>query len=334
MLKKQYIDFSVNVSEEMSADKFTKYSFIVPDDMVGQRIDKVLTQLCGDYSRSTVQGWIKQGLVVLDDEIPKQKDKVYGGEDIEIAVPEIRTGEWEPQDIALDIVHEDDDMMVINKPAGLVVHPGAGNPDGTLLNGILHYLPESRSLARVGIVHRLDKDTSGLMVVAKSEAARLGLTAQLVDHSLHREYLALCNGRIISGNMIDEPIGRDKGDRRKMAINMMGKEAITHYRVADRFRNHTLVRVQLETGRTHQIRVHMTHIGFPLVGDQTYGRRLAIPGDCDPVLEKELRQFKRQALHATRIEYEHPVSGEHESWQRDMPNDMQALVDACETDNH
>ena len=318
----------------MSVDKFTKYSFIVPDDMVGQRVDKALTQLCGDYSRSTVQAWIKQGLVVLDDEIPKQKDKVYGGEDIEIAVPEIRTGEWEPQDITLDVVHEDDDMMVINKPAGLVVHPGAGNPDGTLLNGILHYLPENRSLARVGIVHRLDKDTSGLMVVAKSEAARLGLTAQLVDHSLHREYLALCNGRIISGNTIDEPIGRDKGDRRKMSINMMGKEAITHYRVDDRFRNHTLVRVQLETGRTHQIRVHMTHIGFPLVGDQTYGRRLAIAGDCDPVLEKELRRFKRQALHATRIEYEHPISGEHESWQREMPDDMQALVDACETDNH
>ena len=146
-------------------------------------------------------------MVLIDEEIPKQKDKVFGGEEIEVSVPEIRSGEWEAQDIALDIVHEDDDMMVVNKPAGLVVHPGAGNPDGTLLNGILHYLPENRSLPRVGIVHRLDKDTSGLMVVAKSEAARLGLTAQLVDHSLHREYLALCNGRIISGNTIDEPIG-------------------------------------------------------------------------------------------------------------------------------
>jgi len=298
-------------------DKFTKYNFIVPDDMVGQRIDKVLTQLCSDYSRSTVQNWIKQGLVVLDEEIPKQKDKVFGGEEIEIEVPEIRTGEWQPQEMNLNIVHEDEYMLVINKPAGLVVHPGAGNPDGTLLNGLLHYLPENRSLARVGIVHRLD-----------------GLTAQLVDHSLHREYLALANGRIISGNTIDEPIGRDKGDRRKMSINMMGKEAVTHYRVDQRFRNHTLVRVQLETGRTHQIRVHMTHIGFPLVGDQTYGRRLAIPGDCHAELEAQLRAFKRQALHATRIEYEHPITGQHESWQHDMPEDMQALVDACETDNH
>ena len=315
-------------------ENYTKYHFIVPDEMVGLRIDKALAQLCQDYSRSTIQAWIKQGLVVLDDEVPKQKDKVYGGEEIDLAIPDIRAGEWEAQDIPIDVVYEDEYMLVVNKPAGLVVHPGAGNPDGTLLNALLHYLPENRSLARVGIVHRLDKDTSGLMVVAKTEAARLGLTAQLVDHSLHREYLALVNGRIISGNTIDEPIGRDKGDRRKMCINMMGKEAVTHYRVDERFRNHTLIRVQLETGRTHQIRVHMTHIGFPLVGDQTYGRRLAIPGDCDPVLEAQLRSFKRQALHATRIEYEHPVTGEHQSWQRDMPADMQALVDGCETDNH
>lgn len=318
----------------MTEDKFTKYSFVVPDDMVGQRVDKVLALLCQDHSRSTIQTWIKKGLVVLDEETPKQKDKVYGGEEIDIAVPEIRQGEWEAQDIALDIVHEDDVMMVVNKPAGLVVHPGAGNPDQTLLNGLLYYLPESRTLARAGIVHRLDKDTSGLMVVAKTEAARLGLIAQLVDHSLHREYLALVNGRVISGGTVDEPIARDKGDRRKMAINMMGKEAVTHYRIDDRFRNHTLLRVQLETGRTHQIRVHMTHLGFSLAGDPVYGRRLAIAGDCHPALEKELRSFKRQALHATCIEYEHPVSGEHQSWQRDLPADMQALVDACEIDHH
>jgi len=270
----------------------------------------------------------------MDDEVPRQKDKVYGGEELEVVVPETRQGEWQAQDMPLDIVHEDPAMMVINKPAGLVVHPGAGNPDGTLLNGILHYLPQSRALARVGIVHRLDKDTSGLMVVAKTEAARLGLIAQLVDHSLHREYLALVNGRVISGNTIDEPVARDKGDRRKMAINMMGKDAVTHYRVDARYRNHTLLRVQLETGRTHQIRVHMAHVGFSLAGDPVYGQRLAIAGDCDPELEKELRAFKRQALHATRIEYEHPISGEHQSWERALPEDMQRLVDACETDNH
>jgi 23S rRNA pseudouridine1911/1915/1917 synthase len=311
-----------------------KISLNVPEAMLGQRLDRVLVQLCEDYSRSTIQQWIKQGLVEVDDELPRQKDKVYGGELIEISVPEISHGEWLPQDIAFEIVHEDDAMLVINKPAGLVVHPGAGNPDGTLLNGLLLHFPENRALARVGIVHRLDKDTSGLMVVAKTEVARLGLIEQLVDHSLHREYLALVNGRVISGSTIDEPLARDKGDRRKMAVNMMGKEAVTHYRVDERFRNHTLLRIQLETGRTHQIRVHMTHIGFPLVGDPVYGRRLAIAGDCDPILESRLRTFKRQALHATRIEYVHPISGEHQSWERSLPNDMQMLVDACEIDNH
>lgn len=318
----------------MSESKVSNDRFIVPQEMVGQRLDKVLAQLLEGYSRSTIQSWIKQGLVTLDDETPKQKDKVYGGEEVDVSIPEIRKGEWEAQSMALDIVHEDAAMLVLNKPAGLVVHPGAGNPDGTLLNGLLHYLPDSRALPRAGIVHRLDKDTSGLMVVAKTEAARLGLSAQLVDHSLHREYLALVNGRVISGGIVDEPVARDKGDRRKMAINMMGKEAITHYRVDQRYRNHTLLRVQLETGRTHQIRVHMTHLGFSLVGDPVYGRRLAIAGDCAAPLEQQLRQFKRQALHATRIEYRHPISNEHQSWHRDLPADMQALVDACEHDNH
>ena len=302
--------------------------------MIGQRIDKVLANLCTDYSRSAIQSWIKKGLVYVDEENPKQKDKVMGGESIEIEIPQVRSGEWEPQDLGLDIVHEDDAMLVINKPAGLVVHPGAGNPDRTLLNGLLFYLPELRALPRVGIVHRLDKDTSGLMVVAKTEAARLGLIDQLVDHSLHREYLSLTHGRVISGNTVDEPIGRDKHDRRKMTINMMGKPAVTHYRVDQRFRNHTLLRVQLETGRTHQIRVHMNHIGFPLVGDPVYGRRLAIPRDCSSELEHQLRQFKRQALHATRIEYTHPVNGEHQSWQRPLPKDMQDLINACDNDNH
>ena len=319
---------------EASLEKYTKYQYVVPDEMVGQRIDKVVAQLCKDYSRSTIQSWIKQGLVVLDDELPKQKDKVFGGEEIEVAVPDVSAGDWEAQDLPIDIVYQDEHMLVVNKPAGWVVHPGAGNPDGTLLNALLHHFPENRSLPRVGIVHRLDKDTSGLMVVAKTETARLGLIDQLVDHSLHREYLALVNGRVISGGTVDEPIGRDKSDRRKMKVNMMGKEAVTHYRVDQRFRNHTLLRVQLETGRTHQIRVHMTHIGFSLAGDQTYGRRLAIPSDCDPQLEKQLRTFRRQALHATRIEYVHPVSGELQSWQRDLPDDMQALVDACGVDNH
>jgi len=322
------------MNDTHDSSESSKHTYIVPDSMVGLRIDKALAQLCEGHSRSTIQSWIKQGLVALDEEPPRQKDKVFGGELIEVDVPEIRQTRWQAEELPIDCVYEDEHMLVVNKPAGLVVHPGAGNPDGTLLNGLLFHYPENNALARAGIVHRLDKDTSGLMVVAKTEAARLGLTSQLVDHSLHREYLALVNGRVISGNMVEEPIGRDKHDRRKMAINMMGKHAITHYRVDERYRSHTLLRVQLETGRTHQIRVHMTHIGFPLVGDPVYGRRLAISGDCHPELEGALRRFKRQALHATRIEYRHPITGEHQAWERSLPADMQSLIDACATDNH
>ena len=311
---------------------YTKFSLTVPDDLVGQRLDKALVTLCDGFSRSSIQSWIKNGLVIVDDEQPRQRDKVLGGEQIEIAVPQVSQGEWQAQEMPLDIIFQDDFMLVVNKPAGLVVHPGAGNPDQTLLNGLLYLLPDNRNLARAGIVHRLDKDTSGLMVVAKNEAARLGLIDQLVDHSLHREYLALCVGRLISGGTVDEPIARDKADRRRMAINMIGKPAVTHYRVDQRYRNHTLLRVCLETGRTHQIRVHMKHLGFPLVGDSVYGQRLAIPKNCNPLLEKQLRLYKRQALHATRIEYEHPISGEQQAWSKSMPQDMQGLVDACAVD--
>lgn len=308
---------------------YTKLSFEVPDELLGQRLDKALAELCKDHSRSTIQGWIKAGLVLLDDEVPQQKDKVYGGEIVELSVPEIRHGEWQAQDLPIDVVGSDDHTMIINKPAGLVVHPGAGNPDNTLLNALLFHFPDQRALPRAGIVHRLDKDTSGLMVVAKSEQARLALIEQLVDHSLQREYMALVNGRVISGSTVSEPIARDRRDRRRMAINMSGKPAVTHYRVEQRFRNHTLLRVQLETGRTHQIRLHMSHIGFPLVGDPVYGRRLAIAGDCTPRLERALRSFQRQALHAFRIEYRHPLDGQPVSSQAALPADMQALLEAC-----
>lgn len=308
------------------------HQYIVPESLVGQRVDKALTQLCTGHSRSAMQQWIKQGLVLLDDEVPKQKDKVFGGESLEVTVPEMRQGEWVAQDLPIDVEFEDDEMMVVYKPAGLVVHPGAGNPDGTLLNALLFHYPNNRAIARAGIVHRLDKDTSGLMVVAKTEIARLALIDQLSDHSLHREYLALVYGRVISGGTVEEPIARDKHDRRKMSVNMLGKEAVTHYRVEQRFRHHTLLRVQLETGRTHQIRVHMNHLSFSLVGDPVYGRRLAIPANCHPELEHQLRVFRRQALHATRIAYAHPVSSEPQNWQREMPDDMRALINACEAD--
>ncbi len=314
--------------------KTTNYlNFVVPDDFFGQRIDKVLTMLCQDYSRSAVQTWIRQGLVLLDEEVPRQKDKVLGGETIEVVVPVQEQGDWEAQDIDINVVYQDDCMLVVNKPAGLIVHPGAGNPDGTLLNALLFHYPDNRAIARAGIVHRLDKDTSGLMVVARTEKARLALIDQLVDHSLYREYTAVSQGRIISGGTVDEPIGRDKQDRRRMTVNMLGKEAITHYRVVDRFRHHSQLSVRLETGRTHQIRVHMAHLGFALVGDPVYGRRLAIPSDCTDKLEEVLRSFKRQALHAACIEYQHPESKELQRWEAPLPEDLSKLIDALASDN-
>ena len=304
----------------------------IPDSMFGQRVDKALGSLCDELSRSAIQALLKQGLVLVDDETPRQKDKVFGGEHVEITVPSVEHGGWIPQDIPLDVVFDDDHIMVINKPAGLVVHPGAGNLDGTLLNSILFHYPNSRHIARVGIVHRLDKDTSGLMVVAKTEAARLDLVEQLVDHSVEREYIALCYGRIISGGTVEEPLARDPHDRRKMSVNAMGKEAITHYRVEERYRHHTLVQVNLETGRTHQIRVHMNHLGFGLVGDPVYGRRLAIPSDCSPELEFQLRGFRRQALHARHLSFAHPHTGEAVSFESSIPPDLAELIRACQND--
>lgn len=300
--------------------------------MFGQRVDKALGLLCEELSRSAIQALLKRGLVLVDDETPRQKDKVFGGEHVEITVPSEEQGGWIPQDIPLDVVYEDKDVLVINKPAGIVVHPGAGNLDGTLLNAILHHYPASRNIARVGIVHRLDKDTSGLMVVAKTEAARLHLVEQLVDHSVEREYIALCYGQIISGGTIDEPLARDPHDRRKMSINATGKEAVTHFRVEERFKHHTLVQVNLETGRTHQIRVHMNHLGFGLVGDPVYGRRLAIPADCSDELEIQLRGFKRQALHARKLCFTHPATQEDVVYHSSLPADLQDLITACRND--
>lgn len=304
----------------------------IPHDMNGQRLDKALAVLLPEFSRSSIQSWIKQKRVVLDDETPQQKDKIYGGEIIEIDIPDASPLVQEPQNLPLHIVHEDDDLLVIYKPAGLVVHPGAGNPDKTLLNALLYHYPDNNRLPRAGIVHRLDKDTSGLMLVARSESARLGLIQQLSDHSLAREYLALVSGQVIAGGTIDEPISRDRHDRRRMAVNNFGKESITHYRVEQRFRNQTLLRVNLETGRTHQIRVHMNHIGFPLIGDPVYGRRLAIAANTHPALEQKLREFKRQALHATEISYTHPIMQQVQRWHMQMPDDMQQLIDACQLD--
>lgn len=312
--------------------QYQKVYLEIDSSQFGQRIDKALAVQLNGHSRSSIQSWIKQDLVLLDDELVRAKDKVVGGESVEILIPDEQGGDWEAQAMDIDVIYEDDDLAVINKPAGLVVHPGAGNQDGTLLNGILALWEDNRSLPRAGIVHRLDKDTSGLMMIAKSEVARLGLTEQLSDHSLYRSYHALVVGNMISGGTVDEPIMRDSRNRLRMAVNAYGKPAVSHYRVEERFTNHTLLTVELETGRTHQIRVHMNFLGYPLLGDPVYGRRLAITKGTGENLENILRNFKRQALHAKEISFIHPVSNESCRFECPYAADFDQLVSACRDD--
>lgn len=300
----------------------------IPDEYAGQRVDKVLARMFPNYSRSTLQQWLKQGRVLVDDDIPSQKDKVHGGESVDLTVPDAPAVEAVAEDIALDLRYRDEHILVLNKPAGLVVHPGAGNPSGTLMNALLHFDPQARRLPRAGIVHRLDKDTTGLMVVARSEPARLRLIEQLAERTMKREYLALVHGDLIAGRSIDEPIGRHPRNRRIMAVRRDGKNAATRIRVERRFGNLTLVRCFLETGRTHQIRVHTSHIGFPIVGDPLYGGAGRVPAGVSDGLRERLRRFGRQALHAASLSFRHPETGEALSFTADPPEDFAALLQA------
>ena len=292
----------------------------------GQRLDQVAAQLFPDFSRSRLQGWIKDGSLLVDGERKRTRDSVYGGEELTLDAEREVQGEWQPEAIELDILYEDSALLVINKPAGLVVHPAAGHQDGTLLNALLHHCPELAKVPRAGIVHRLDKDTTGLMVVAKTIESQTDLVAQLQARTVSREYECVVTGVMTAGGKVDQPIARHGTQRQKMAVVAGGKQAISHYRVINRFRAHTHVKVKLETGRTHQIRVHMSYIHFPLVGDPVYGGRLRIPPGASPKLIKELREFPRQALHARRLELEHPDDGRHMSWQVPLPEDMQHLL--------
>lgn len=295
--------------------------------MAGLRLDQALAQLFPDYSRSRLQQWVKQGRVKVDGEALRPRDKLQGGEWIELEAVEEPRGEFLPQAIPLAIVFEDEHLIVLNKPAGLVVHPAAGHRDGTLQNALLHHAPQLARLPRAGIVHRLDKETSGLLVVAKTLKAHKGLVDQLQARTVKREYLALVQGRMTAGGTVNAPIGRHPVDRKRFAVVEGGKEAITHYRVAERFPHHTLIRVQLETGRTHQIRVHMAYLRYPLVGDPQYGRLRLPPGASDELIEA-LRGFKRQALHAARLSLTHPETGEELSWESPLPEDFQNLLEA------
>lgn len=305
----------------------------VPEHMAGARLDQVAAELFSSYSRSRLQKWIKDGELLVDGKSCRPRDKLFGGEQLSIKALLEPEGEWLAEAIELDVCYEDEDILVINKPAGLVVHPAAGNYQGTLLNGVLHYLPANENIPRAGIVHRLDKETSGLMVVAKTLVAHQSLVKQLQAKTVSREYLAIVQGVMTGGGTVDKPIGRHPQARTKMAVlDFGGKEAVSHYRVIERFPAHTLIRVKLETGRTHQIRVHMASIGYPLVGDSTYGGRLKLPKGSTQELHDALRAFRRQALHATQLALSHPVSGEHMEWQALPPADFNRLFAVLKSD--
>jgi len=306
----------------------------VPLGGAGRRFDQVLAEMFPDYSRSRLSGWIKSGAVTLDGATVAPRLLLRGGEQVSLEVelePEVSSA---PEAIALDIVHQDEHLLVLNKPAGLVVHPGAGNPAGTLLNALLYLDPALAELPRAGIVHRLDKDTSGLMVVARNLPTYTALVDLLSRHEVERQYEAVVLGTMVAGGTVDEPIGRSMGDRLRQAVRDEedGKRAVTHYRLRQRFRAHSLIQCNLETGRTHQIRVHMTHIGHALVGDPLYGGGLRLPKGASDELITALRGFRRQALHAEKLAFIHPATGEAVSFQALRPADLQSLIDALQAD--
>jgi 23S rRNA pseudouridine1911/1915/1917 synthase len=305
----------------------------VPESCLGKRLDQTLAIIFPDYSRSRLKDWILAGSVMVNGEVlPRAREKMYGGESIAINAEVEAEQRFSAQKIDLDIVYEDDDILVINKPAGLVVHPGAGNPDGTVLNALLHHFPAIEVVPRAGIVHRLDKDTTGLMVVAKTIAAQTNLVEALQLREITREYEAVANGLMTAGGVVDEPIGRHATKRTHMAVTFSGRPSVTHYRVMEKYRLHTRLRLRLETGRTHQIRVHMSHITHPLVGDPTYGGRPRPPKNATPELLAKLRGFKRQALHAAMLSLYHPITGELMTWHADLPDDFVELVELLQED--
>ncbi|GJL80721.1 MAG: pseudouridine synthase [marine bacterium B5-7] len=305
----------------------------IPAVFDGMRLDQTLAQLINDRSRVFLQGLIADGQVIINNTAATRKTRVREGDLVQVNFPAVFENVSQAEDIAMDVIYEDEDILVLNKPAGRVVHPGAGNAHGTLMNALLGYDRALFALPRAGIVHRLDKDTSGLMVVSRNEVVRQKLISLLKEHRVRRRYLALVEGRLISGGTVDAPIGRHRQNRLKMTVTRAGKRAVSHYRVVRRLRAHTLVRVDLETGRTHQIRVHMAHIGHPLFADPLYGRRLAIAAGMDEVTREVMTNFKRQALHAEHLEFDHPVSGRNLRFDAPLPDDFRQLLAALDDDN-
>jgi 23S rRNA pseudouridine1911/1915/1917 synthase len=305
----------------------------IPAELAGQRLDSALARLMPEHSRTRIKGWIEGGGVLLGRKACKPRDTVEAGARVRVRMtaPTPQT-ETQPEAIALNLVHEDRDVFVVDKPAGLVVHPGAGNPNHTLQNGLLALDPALAGLPRAGLIHRLDKDTSGLLVIARNEQAQTSLSRQLMARTMGREYLAVCAGVMVGGGTIDAPIGRNRSDRLRMAVRESGRPAVTHYRVLERFRAHTYLSVKLETGRTHQIRLHLSHLKYPIVGDPVYGGRLARPRGASAALIDALHGFRRQALHAATLSFDQPRSGKRLTLQSPVPADLQHLLEVLRTD--
>jgi 23S rRNA pseudouridine1911/1915/1917 synthase len=298
----------------------------IPAACAGMRLDQALAEVLPIYSRNRLQQGLKAGQLRVDGHIRRPRDPVAGGETVSgELVLEVETAAV-AQDIPLTIRHEDADLLVIDKPAGLVAHPAAGNRDGTLVNALLHRFPELAALPRAGLVHRLDKDTTGLLVAARGLRAHVALVQQLQARAIERDYLAVVNGVPVAGGTVDAPVGRHPVDRQRMAVTPGGKPAVTHYRVLRRFRAHALLRVRLETGRTHQIRVHMAHIRFPLLGDRVYGGRPRLPPNAAARCIEVIQRFRRQALHAERLALTHPATGERLEWKAAAPADLVELL--------
>ena len=322
-------EYTVNCTAVMNSQK---QILEVPEELAGLRLDQALARMFPDYSRSRLKEWLLAGAITVEGGPRRPRDAVAGGETVTLEARQDIEVRAAPEPITLDVVYEDDELLVVNKGAGLVVHPGAGNPGGTLMNGLLHHAPQLEEVPRAGIIHRIDKDTTGLLLVAKTLPAHTALVRQLAEREISRHYLAVCNGVLTGGGTIDQPIGRHPVDRKRMSIQQDGKPAVTHFTVLERFRAFTYISVRLETGRTHQIRVHFAWRRHALVGDPVYGGRLALPKGASEPLVEALRGFKRQALHATRLAFEHPVSGETVALEVSPPADFQALLDVMRED--
>lgn len=332
-LQEDLFEVDLASNQAASATRISQQA-MVPDEMLGLRFDQVAASLFSEFSRERLKSWLQDGQLTVNGQSVKPKTRCLGGEVLNLEVTLQEQNTTEPEPMALDIVYEDEHILVVNKPAGLVVHPGAGNWSGTLVNGLLYHDAKLKELPRAGLVHRIDKDTSGLLVVAKNLAAQHHLSKQLADKSVYRIYDAVVVGHVIAGGTVDQPIKRHPVERTRMSVQPGGRASVTHYRVLERFGTHTLVQAQLETGRTHQIRVHLSHIGFPLVGDPMYGSRRRLPQGASQNLIKNLQNFKRQALHARKLGLVHPQTAKNMQFEAPWPDDFSQLVQALRDEGH